>query len=187
MDSASAAFDARWHPGRPVPVRGTAGTLFQRSHIIRGPGNKMPDAHIRASFMRRGTQGLGYDPDERAADEYAHHESTERHPIHFVREGSAAASQFWGTGSCEPGRSIERLPDTEQSCGLAAGSSWNYIPHVVQPSSSRLQRGASCIDRCPGRRLRPQGGAEPLHRAQRPDPSTLDFAWQRACCAVSCM
>lgn len=97
MDSASAAFDARWHPGRPVPVRGTAGTLFQRSHIIRGSGNKMPDAHIRASFMRRGTQGLGYDPDERAADEYAHHESTERHPIHFVREGSAAASSSRGS------------------------------------------------------------------------------------------
>ena len=38
------------------------------------------------------------------------------------------------------------LPHSEQSCGLAARSCWNHIPHVGKSSLHGLQHVASCVD-----------------------------------------
>ena len=61
-----------------VQAPGSAWQLLQASYAIAASGKKMPEADVRASFMRRGRQGFGYDPDKHADDPSS---STDGRPV----------------------------------------------------------------------------------------------------------
>ena len=86
------AFDATWHPPPPPSAHGSAGNLLQASHISRQSDEKMREADIRAHFMRRGHQGLGYEPEDHTA-------ARSSGSITFVPAGSGILDHSSGSDS----------------------------------------------------------------------------------------
>ncbi|CAE6940917.1 unnamed protein product [Symbiodinium natans] len=86
------AFDVTWHPPPPPSAHGSAGNLLQASHISKQSEEKMREADIRAHFMRRGHQGLGYEPEDQNA-------ASSSGSIKFVPAGNGALDHSSGSDS----------------------------------------------------------------------------------------